>query len=52
MGSPVTMQATVCACDGDTPPVKISDAAQPSKTIQSRYGNVVMVIFAASTDPI
>jgi hypothetical protein len=52
MGSPVTMQATVCACDGDTPPIKISAVVQVNRSVQSRWENVVViVIIAISTDP-
>jgi hypothetical protein len=52
MGSPLTMQATVCACDGDAPPIKISDVALPNRRVRSRCENVVaMVIVAVSTDP-
>jgi hypothetical protein len=51
-GSPLTMQATVCARDGDAPPIKISDVALPNRRVQSRCENVVaMVIVAVSIDP-
>src|SRR5260370_1851108 len=52
MGSPLTMTATVCACNGEPQPIKISAAAQPRIRGERRCKilMVVMIIFAISTD--
>jgi hypothetical protein len=49
IGSPLTMQATVCACNGEPQPIKISAAAQPGER-RCKILLLVMIIFAVSTD--
>src|SRR5216683_7716626 len=44
------MTATVCACNGEPQPIKISAAAQPRIRGRCKILMVVMIIFAISTD--
>src|SRR5712672_2766460 len=52
MGSPLTMTATVCACNGEPELARISAAAQPRIRGERRRKilELVMIIFAISTD--